>query len=116
MKADVKKKIFDPVFVFAILGLLIGGLYCLAIPYGAGFDEERHMVRIYDLSGGYILPNHNPPTFRSTTTLKEFADLSYQRRFTQSPAFDMFSSEAFGRKLSHQESDLVYHYVGGSIY
>ena len=78
-------KVFDPAFVFAVLGILIGGLYCLAIPYGAGFDEERHMVRIYDLSGGYILPNHNPPTFKATTTLKEFADLSYQRRFTQSP-------------------------------
>jgi hypothetical protein len=116
MKAGVKKKNFDPAGVFAVLALLIGGLYCLAIPYGAGFDEERHMVRIYDLSGGYLLPNHNPPSFKSTTTLKEFADLSYQRRFTQSPAFDMFSSKILELKLSHQESDLVYGYVGGSIY
>ncbi len=108
--------LLDPANIFLALGLLIGVLYCAFIPYGAGFDEERHIVRIFDISGGYLMPNRNPPTFRATVTYREFAGLSYQRRITQSPALDMFSRETFGLRFGRREEDLVYRYVTGSIY
>lgn len=107
---------FNPARVFLFLALLIGTIYCVIIPYGAGYDEERHIVRIYDISLGYLLPNRNPPTYKSTITLKEFSDLSYQRRIVQSPAFDMYSREVFLKRFGRQEENLVYGYIAGSIY
>lgn len=107
---------FNPATVFLTLALLIGAIYCVVIPYGAGFDEERHIVRIYDISKGYLLPNRNPPTYKSTITYKDFSELSYQRRFVQSPAFDMFSRELLLKRFGRGEENLLYGYIAGSIY
>jgi hypothetical protein len=42
---DPSKKIkINPVTLFLIIGLIVGILYCIFIPYGAGFDEEQHVV------------------------------------------------------------------------
>lgn len=111
-----KKSFFDPAIIFFIVSLLIGGLYCIAIPYGAGFDEEAHIVRIYDISGNNFIANRNPPSFKHTLTYSEFHDLSYQRRDVQSPAFDMFTTESFGQKFSRREESVLYGYTTNSIY
>lgn len=111
-----KKSLFDPALIFLIIGLLVGILYCVVIPYGAGFDEEAHLVRIYDISGNNLLPNHNPPTYKNTLTYSEFHNLSYQRRDFQSPAFDIFTKESLAQKLSRQEKDILYGYTTNSIY
>ena len=76
-----------------ILGIIIGLLYCVFIPYGAGFDEETGLVRVFDISGLHFVPNISP------YTPSEFYTLSYQRRYFQSPAFDQFSKENIFKKI-----------------
>ena len=91
-----KKKFFaDPANFFLVIALILGIFYCVAIPYGAGFDEERHMVRVYYMAQGHVLPN-----FPGQVINEDIADLSYQRRLVQTPAFDMFSRDLFLRRFS----------------
>jgi uncharacterized membrane protein len=92
---EQKRRLIDPAIFFLVASLFIGILYCIVIPYGAGFDEERHLVRIYYMSQFQFLPNFPDPKIH-----QDVFDLSYQRRLVQSPAFDMFSSENFGRRFS----------------
>jgi uncharacterized membrane protein len=73
-----------------IIGLLAGILLSIFIPYGAGFDEEAHLVRIFDMGNGNLIPNKP-----GSTALLEIYSLSYQRRYLQTPANDLFSPEKF---------------------
>jgi len=90
-----QKRPLDPGLFFLMAGLLVGILYCVFIPYGAGFDEERHLVRIYTMSQYEFMPN-----FPGAQVHEDIFELSYQRRITQTPAFDMFNAENFGRRFS----------------
>ncbi|HAV78482.1 MAG TPA: hypothetical protein DCX53_14130, partial [Anaerolineae bacterium] len=90
-----KKSTFDPANFFLVAGLLVGILYCIIVPYGAGFDEERHMVRIYYMSQLEFMPNFPDPKIH-----QDVSDLSYQRRLVQSPAFDLFERDTFLRRFS----------------
>ena len=92
---EEKKRSMDPATFFLIAGLIIGILYCIFIPYGAGFDEERHLVRIY-----YMSQNRFLPTFPNRQIHEDVSDLSYQRRPIQTPAFDMFTREKLSRRFS----------------
>lgn len=117
MEAQQKKNIIlDPATIFLIVGFILGVLYCIAIPYGAGFDEEAHIVRIYDISGNNLLPNRNPPTYKNTLTYSEFHELSYQRRDFQTPAFDMLSPQGLSQRFSRKEENILYGYTTNSIY
>ncbi len=87
------RALLSPGKLLLILGLVVGLLYCVFIPFGAGFDEETHALRIYDLSGLHLLPNRGPDG--KTLGFSEFFTLSYQRRFFESPAFDQFGRENF---------------------
>ena len=87
------KSLWNPSLIFWVVGLLVGMGYCAAIPYGAGFDEEAHMVRIWDIANFNALPNHSKSD--DTNTFRAFLDLSYQRRSFQSPAFDLFQPDKF---------------------
>jgi uncharacterized membrane protein len=109
--AELKSRSIDPASLFLIAGLLVGILYCIAIPYGAGFDEERHLTRIYYMSKYQFLPNVPHQTIH-----EEIFDLSYQRRFIQTPAFDMFSSEIFWMRFSKLDEDIRYGQRTQSIY
>jgi uncharacterized membrane protein len=80
---------FAPQWLFLLIGLIAGGLLCVFIPYGAGFDEETHLARVYDLANKNILPNHATP--RSPWVYPEFFKLSYQRRVFQTPAWDLLT-------------------------
>ena len=84
---------FTPEKIFLLLGFVFGILFCIAIPYGAGFDEEQHVARIYDISGFHFLPNRNSP--EGTISYNDFVSLSYQRRYYQTPAGDLFSKNIF---------------------
>ena len=90
-----QSRLINPAFFFLIASLFTGILYCIVIPYGAGFDEERHLVRIYYMSQYHFLPNFPDPKIH-----EDVFDLSYQRRRVQTPAFDMFNSETFQRRFS----------------
>ena len=81
---------FNPANIFLILGLFVGVLYSIFIPYGAGFDEETHQVRIMDIAFLNMLPNRSK---NATITFREFYSLSYQRRNFNDPANDLFSPE-----------------------
>lgn len=100
-----------PAKFFLITGLLIGVLYAVFVPYGSGFDEERHLARIYYMSLGEFMPNFSQPRIQ-----EEVFDLSYQRRYVQSPAFDMYSAESLSRKFSRLEEDIRYGYRTPSMY
>ena len=115
-KIEKRLSLLDPATIFLIVGLLLGVFYCIAIPYGAGFDEEAHIVRIYDISGNNLFPNRNPPTYKNTLTYSEFHDLSYQRRDFQTPAFDMLSPQGLSQRFSRTEESILYGYTTNSIY
>jgi uncharacterized membrane protein len=73
-----------------IIGGVVGLFFCVMIPYGAGFDETAHLIRVYDVAQFNLMPNSgNDPT------LAQFYVYSYQRRDFQSPAFDLFSKQNF---------------------
>jgi uncharacterized membrane protein len=78
---------------FLIAGLLFGILFCTFIPEGAGFDEDAHLVRIFDTALFNIIPKQPPQ--EPNLTFSEFFTLSYQRRGFQSPASDLFNTENF---------------------
>ena len=69
------------------------------------------MARIYYMSQGEMMPNFPKPRIN-----KEVFDLSYQRRFVQSPAFDMFTPEALSQRFSREEAAYQYGYKTQSIY
>ncbi len=79
----------SPSAFFLVFGLLVGGIFCVAIPYGAGFDEETHLVRIWEISGLHFMPNQTGPD-NTTVVPRTFFDLSYQRRYFLSPGDDLF--------------------------
>jgi uncharacterized membrane protein len=91
-----KRAFFNPGTFFLILAVSIGVMFCIFIPYGAGFDEEQHEIRISDISLLHMLPNRSK---NATGTYREFFSLSYQRRFFNSPASDLFSPENFYKKF-----------------
>ncbi len=105
-----KNKFLDAANFFLIAGLLIGIFYCVTVPYGAGFDEERHLVRIY-----YMSENKYLPVFSDVSIHQEVFEFSYQRRLVQSPAFDLFTRENFTRRFSASD-DLRYGQGTQSIY
>jgi uncharacterized membrane protein len=73
--------------------LLAGLLAVIVTPFGAGFDEETHLARIWEMSAGVLLPNgllgegeHYP---------RAFYDLSYRQYKNLTPV----SREMWARQL-----------------
>lgn len=94
-------KFNSPEKIFLIFSLIFGILFCVFIPYGAGFDEEQHMVRIYDISGLHLLPNRS--SSEGTLSFNDFISLSYQRRYYQTPANDLFLPEKFLKPVDREQ-------------
>ncbi len=85
-----------------LVGVLVSAVYCIFIPYGAGFDEETHLVRIWDIANLNFSPNHSQNGV--TVTVKDFLSRSYQRRDFQSPATDMFTSDSLAKPVDVQQA------------
>ena len=51
------KILHSPAKLFLILALLFGVIWVFLMPAGAGYDEETHLARIYEISRGYLIPN-----------------------------------------------------------
>jgi hypothetical protein len=96
---------FSPEWVFLLLGLLAGGLLCVFVPFGAGFDEETHLVRVYDLAGLHLLPNRSADN--GSYAPGEFFSLSYQRRAQLTPAQDLLRGAAFSRRADRDNPTLA---------
>ncbi|HQF62162.1 MAG TPA: DUF2142 domain-containing protein [Anaerolineaceae bacterium] len=100
MQYSQRFKRFAPDVFFLWVGVVFGILMCVLIPYGAGFDEETHLVRIYDLSGFNLIPNRSAP--EGTIAPITFFSLSYQRRYFQDSAIDLLQKDQFLKKNDWQ--------------
>jgi uncharacterized membrane protein len=78
----------------------MGLLLCVFIPYGAGFDEEQHTIRIFDISGLHLLPNR--PASQGNYSPSGFFSLAYSNQFFRSPGFYQFDKDYFYSKIDWQ--------------
>lgn len=81
-----------PELVLLIIGLLSGTFLAIFVPYGAGFDEDSHIIRIFDIANGNLVPSLRD---KEDVTFTEFYTISYKRSYLQVPANDNFSPEKF---------------------
>ncbi len=77
------KALQKPENIFLAIALLFGIGMCFLIPVGAGFDEVTHMARIWEMSGGTIIPNQQLGKGSNFPTA--FTELSYRTPFFYSP-------------------------------
>jgi len=93
--------------------LVLGPLLCLAIPLGAGWDEETHVIRAWEIASLHFIPNELPRNELPFPAI--FWDLSYRRPFLIRPVEPDFWSAnaelpigAFGYIYSGLETRSVY--------
>lgn len=101
MLKKIRTLLIKPEIVFLIIGILAGIPLSIFVPYGAGFDEESHMVRVFDMARGNLVPNRAND---KGIAFIEFFSLSYKRRYLQTPADNMFSPENFWLKADRQNA------------
>lgn len=92
MFSKLRKALIKPEIVFMIIGILAGIPLSIFVPYGAPFDEESHVIRVYDMAKGHLIPNRADD---KGIAFIEFFSLSYKRRYLQTPANNMFEPELF---------------------
>ncbi|HEY3473035.1 MAG TPA: DUF2142 domain-containing protein, partial [Anaerolineales bacterium] len=75
IKDRLKHTRLSTVEICLLLILLIFGLpMILLIPPGAGYDEEDHLVRVWELSAGSFIPGQmSPQELRYPTVFRDFA-------------------------------------------
>ena len=88
------------IFLLAVL-LIFGVAVCLLLPISAGYDEETHLMRVWQMSGGAFLPNEEKVPFPAI-----YWELSYRRQFIVR-AVDADIWEKFG-SLPMDAYDYVY--------
>jgi len=86
----------DPARIFLAICVVLGLVLCVFIPMGTGFDEDQHLVRIYDIAGLDFLPNRDEDG--KTATLYEFSSLSYRRAYFQNQGSDWLFKEKWSIK------------------
>lgn len=72
-----------PEWIFLIIALLSGCGLCFLIPVESGFDELTHMARIWEISGGYLIPNQK--LSQGPYLPAAFAEISYRNQFFYNP-------------------------------
>jgi uncharacterized membrane protein len=90
----------NPSIVLLAIGLIVGLILCVFIPYGAGFDEEQHALRIYDLSGLHLIPNR--PVTQGNYAPSGLFSLAYSNQFFRNPGTYQFRNEYFFSKIDWQ--------------
>jgi len=79
LKTRVKNSHVSKVEIFLILTLLIFGIpMILWIPPGAGYDEEDHLVRVWEMSALSFIPGQIPA--QEMKYPKIFRDFAYRQR------------------------------------
>lgn len=53
----MKTLLHSPARLFLILALAFGVIWIFLMPAGAGYDEETHLARIFEIGHGYLIPN-----------------------------------------------------------
>src|SRR5512133_2880654 len=86
-----------PEILFALIALLIGGGLCFLIPPGAGFDEITHLARVWEISGGYPIPNQK--LSQGPYLPMAFSEVSYRNRFFNTPLERDYFTRNAGKKI-----------------
>lgn len=92
--------------------LLFGTLACFLLPVGGGYDEEEHLIRVWEMSDYTFLPNEklgNQLPFPAV-----FRDMSYRREFIVRAVPADFQ-EKYG-ELSLDSMDYIYDVDTRSVY
>ncbi|MCL4261238.1 MAG: DUF2142 domain-containing protein [Anaerolineales bacterium] len=63
------------IYLLAVL-LVFGATVCLLLPISAGYDEETHLMRVWQMSDFTFLPNEEKTPFPAV-----YWELSYRRQF-----------------------------------
>jgi uncharacterized membrane protein len=91
--------------IFLCIIILFGILHILNTPFGAGFDEDTHIARIWEISKGALLPNaylSQGPFFPQI-----FYDISYRQQKNLDPV--SFSKWSEQLKARIDWSNMIYH-------
>jgi uncharacterized membrane protein len=78
---------------FLLMILLAGLMAVIVTPFGAGFDEETHVARIWEMSAGVLLPNRLLGTGEQYP--RAFYDVSYRQYKNLTPV----SRDMWARQL-----------------
>jgi len=103
----IKEKIgrLSNIEIFVILTVLLAGTYiALVTPFAAGFDEETHLVRIWQMSALSFIPNEK--TGQDLPYPAIYHELSYRRDALIRPVENGFW-ESYGN-LSLDSHDYIY--------
>lgn len=93
----LRRCIQKPEIFFAVIALVFGILLCFLIPVGSGFDEITHLARVWETSGGAIIPNQKfsqGPYFPMA-----FTEVSYRNRFFYTPVGDDYFQKYGGTRI-----------------
>jgi uncharacterized membrane protein len=90
----------NPEWVFVIIALLSGSVLCLLIPPQAGFDEITHLARIWEISGGYLVPNQRFSQGPYLPTA--FLDISYRNQFFFDPVRPNFIANYMWERIDQR--------------
>ena len=72
------KSISGPELFILLVLLILGSVACLAIPISAGYDEETHIVRAWEMAHLYFVPNEQLGARLPFPAL--YWELSYRRQ------------------------------------
>lgn len=75
--------ISTPEYFVVLTSLVFGGIFALVIPFGAGWDEETHLVRTWDLAHLVLLPDDVVRNQLPYPIL--YQELSYRRQLLPHP-------------------------------
>jgi uncharacterized membrane protein len=101
-----------PEWVFLIISLFSGVGLCFLIPTQSGFDEITHLARIWEISGGYLIPNQR--LSQGPYLPMAFVDISYRNQFFYDPVSpDFFSTHGnerinWNNFLNHQTRSVYF--------
>jgi uncharacterized membrane protein len=87
-----------PEMLFLILAIITGIALCLITPIGAGFDEDAHLARVWEISSFHFIPNEilkNGPGYPSA-----FFDISYRQKFFLKPVENNFFQQHITDKVN----------------
>lgn len=101
-----------PESFFLVVILLAGVLAVLVTPFGAGFDEETHIARIWEMSAGVLVPNRL--LSRGDYYPRVFYELSYRQYKNLTPVSrDMWARQLqakidWGEMMSYETRSHVF--------
>jgi uncharacterized membrane protein len=101
----MKTKKITPEKFFLYSSLIVGVLLCFIVPIGAGYDEDTHEARIWEISKGVLVPNallSTGPNFPSA-----FYELSYRQKYILEPVGLSFYQENLTKKIDW--NNMIFH-------